>query len=868
MRLETSAYYRDMVGSGELWIGADGLPLRQILNMRFPEQDGEIVQAEMVTNYSRFGPVAGVAPASSAWNVPGVLAALRSRLPVLAGTLGLAVVVVPGLLFLRRRGRLFQALSVALVILLVANPLMRQLQAADAAAALAETAATQEKQKADSRNAEALRESLAQTRWNPHADPLKETPLAAEKIASAGAAAGHLVQVTPEATPFPPVDPGTDTDGDGLTDFVEVRVGTNPNYSDTDEDAVPDVSEVKGFDFGGQHWYMDANATDTNNDGVSDGVEYNFNQDANTPDDTDGDRIPDVFDDDNDGDGVPDAKDLSPFKTGADRYTSTNPFRLTIQNLQAGTPTFVDFQVRPDNPDHLWYAHQVLDWPSGDEKGQLRDIDGATFGSLPIQDGAPVLASSEYNGDMKLIPMLEIRIPDGANLPPQPDLTSYNIFVTEYPVSQGVKGKAAYVPLTVITDDKTGARVAFSARMRYLPGAGWTTPHEVRLVWIVQMLVDTPCDYTSAAPSTGCQDDNYIHNVRQVVQSYEDDWRLTGLNVKEDHGASVAMIYEDPEATVGGKKDDPLHDETLVGLVKGLDQAFLGARTHKDAQGQDVRDVDLAELVRRFDRFSNSGVSLVERWGLVSNVLRVERADYPTLDQATMTTAMTETLRVLDGTFSNVWQTTRAVKPLIMYAEEMASRGIGLDVAGPGGPMEWGSAGLTVRFQEQGQGTITAVSLKWTPYCPSGDQPHWSPCPMEDWWITLEERYDYPDPDLPDGRAMVVNIFAAALMQGTTRVVKQDELVLSQPGGAESDDEVTDFVQEGLTYGTNFVNWSFNQIFMANHNNENGVLKYLGNLKNDISTAFTTPKALFGNSLGSASRAPRYSKPLIRPRWR
>ena len=121
---------------------------------------------------------------------------------------------------------------------------------------------------------------------------------------------------------------------------------------------------------------------------------------------------------------------------------------------------------------------------------------------------------------------------------------------------------------------------------------------------------------------------------------------------------------------------------------------------------------------------------------------------------------------------------------------------------------------------------------------------------MEDWWTTLEERYDYPDPDLPDGRAMVVNIFAAALMQGTTRVVKQDELVLSQPGGAESDDEVTDFVQEGLTYGTNFVNWSFNQIFMANHNNENGVLKYLGNLKNDISTAYTNPKALFGNTFG------------------
>ena len=46
-QLEVPAYYRDMVGDGELWIDSQGLPLRQIIRMRFPEQRDEIVQAEM-----------------------------------------------------------------------------------------------------------------------------------------------------------------------------------------------------------------------------------------------------------------------------------------------------------------------------------------------------------------------------------------------------------------------------------------------------------------------------------------------------------------------------------------------------------------------------------------------------------------------------------------------------------------------------------------------------------------------------------------------------------------------------------------------------------------------------------------------------
>ncbi len=38
LHLEVPSYFRDMVGTGELWVGADGLPLRQILELQFPPQ--------------------------------------------------------------------------------------------------------------------------------------------------------------------------------------------------------------------------------------------------------------------------------------------------------------------------------------------------------------------------------------------------------------------------------------------------------------------------------------------------------------------------------------------------------------------------------------------------------------------------------------------------------------------------------------------------------------------------------------------------------------------------------------------------------------------------------------------------------------
>jgi len=51
-------YYRDMTGDGELWVSDQGLPLRQILNLRFPEQHDEKASTQIAVDYYHFGQVA------------------------------------------------------------------------------------------------------------------------------------------------------------------------------------------------------------------------------------------------------------------------------------------------------------------------------------------------------------------------------------------------------------------------------------------------------------------------------------------------------------------------------------------------------------------------------------------------------------------------------------------------------------------------------------------------------------------------------------------------------------------------------------------------------------------------------------------
>ena len=46
--------------------------------------------------------------------------------------------------------------------------------------------------------------------------------------------------------------------------------------------------------------------------------------------------------------------------------------KLTLNNLQAGKATFVDFQMRPQTASHLWFAFNVLDWPQDSRRPDAR----------------------------------------------------------------------------------------------------------------------------------------------------------------------------------------------------------------------------------------------------------------------------------------------------------------------------------------------------------------------------------------------------------------------------------------------------------------------------------------------------------------
>ncbi|HMN26743.1 MAG TPA: hypothetical protein PKE45_01215, partial [Caldilineaceae bacterium] len=436
LQLDVPVYFRDMVGSGELWVGTDGLPLRQILTLQFPPQTDEQVQSQIVVDFSKFGRDKAVqSPVSSVLSLSRWLPALGLRTADLGlrtqdcGLLfALSLLAGVVLLIYYRRTRLAQITIVTLVIFAeVAGPLLTTYTNVKFFDAQTAKAAAQKERQATADEERDLRTTLGTVKFNPHLSPLESGEQRLEIGNSPVEASLQSPVSSLQAAPaLQTVDTGLDSDGDTLTDFAEERIGTSTVISDTDGDGLNDNVEVHGFDYGGQRWYTDPTMTDSNGDGLGDALEWGLDDNGlrATPLDTDNDGFPDLFDPDNDDDGVPDNKDLSPFTKGAVAYDDPDPLLLQIKNLTPGTPTFVEFQLRPQDANQLWYAFNVLDWPQ-DSGGQVQDVDGKTYADVTGGTNA-----SEANGDMKVVPMLEIRIPiTSANLPPQSDLTPFNISV-------------------------------------------------------------------------------------------------------------------------------------------------------------------------------------------------------------------------------------------------------------------------------------------------------------------------------------------------------------------------------------------------------------------------------------------------------
>ncbi|MDW7732895.1 MAG: RICIN domain-containing protein [Methanolobus sp.] len=167
---------------------------------------------------------------------------------------------------------------------------------------------------------------------------------------------------------------GPDSDGDGIPDTVELVLGTDINNTDSDFDRLDDLFEIENG--------LDPLEPDSNHDGLSDYFEIHGASSA----DIDGDGFENAWDLDNDNDGVIDALDLSPFS----RSVSSDSFEFSISSN--GNPTYLNFQIRPEDPEHLSLLAQSWDWPDGDSKGTMKDLNNS-------------------DDDVLVMPMLELTVP-------------------------------------------------------------------------------------------------------------------------------------------------------------------------------------------------------------------------------------------------------------------------------------------------------------------------------------------------------------------------------------------------------------------------------------------------------------------------
>ncbi|MFK7926952.1 MAG: MopE-related protein [Myxococcota bacterium] len=132
-----------------------------------------------------------------------------------------------------------------------------------------------------------------------------------------------------------------DTDGDGITDEVELQIGTDPLNDDSD------------------------------GDGVLDGIEVG--DDDSDPNDTDGDGVIDALDSDDDGDGLATSDELLDDRT--------------VDTDSDGTPDYLDLDSDGDGIDD---AEEGLVDSDGDGQGDFRDVDS---------DNDTVLDADEVDGD-------------------------------------------------------------------------------------------------------------------------------------------------------------------------------------------------------------------------------------------------------------------------------------------------------------------------------------------------------------------------------------------------------------------------------------------------------------------------------------
>ena len=108
--------------------------------------------------------------------------------------------------------------------------------------------------------------------------------------------------------------------------------------------------------------------------------------------------------------------------------------------------------------------------------------------------------------------------------------------------------------------------------MFYLPQTTQTTlgnAQTVRLVWMIEGIIDTCTAPSDSDYDTYCADDSNWSSSVQIMQTYYDEFTLTGLTVHEDHGGKMNIIAE--PSSLGHSS----YDDYLWHLADSLQETFV-----------------------------------------------------------------------------------------------------------------------------------------------------------------------------------------------------------------------------------------------------------------------------------------------------
>ncbi|MCB0115933.1 MAG: hypothetical protein KDD84_17655, partial [Caldilineaceae bacterium] len=338
-------------------------------------------------------------------------------------------------------------------------------------------------------------------------------------------------------------------------------------------------------------------------------------------------------------------------------------------------------------------------------------------------------------------------------------------------------GYLLYAPLTLVEDEVTGNKVAFNAQLLYQSAATWK-PQQVRLSWLVQVLNETyksPEDAEKALAQGGGMGDNRV----TVLHAYYSDFYLTGLNVREDRGVDMAIVYEDPATDANVN-----HDDALLQMMNGLDNSFMVNRDcdFVDNQGACVgngqRDITIPAIKQRWDSQSNSGVTEGQRWGIPANRLRVETYSFAHEDEATIHTGTQHAPAILNSRFTG----TGATKPSLLFVRESRFRARNVDVRAAGSSIvTWTGNSLTLSLRDQPE--IISGGYNLAPYQFVSGSNSWARQTPQEYVSELERRY--PATQIGASTTPTVTLGdQITLVMVTTNAIQGNQTVLSQNGSS------------------------------------------------------------------------------------